>query len=296
MNVLVKSMSLALVALLPLSAHAHKGFLLPSSTVLTENDHEVTVDAAVSNDLFYFNHNGMKLDALLITAPDGSTLTPDNVFNGKLRSSFDVPLKSAGTYKIASVSSGLMASWEENGQPKRWRGNETTFKTEVPKDARNLRVTQIANRVETFVTVGKPSTDVFKPTGVGLELVPVTHPNDLVAGEAARFKLLLDGKPAADLKVTAIAGGTRYRDSQDEITTTTAADGQFTITWPQAGMYWLNASLGGGMEGPGEGGKGGKPDDAAKPAPEAAKKKGKDAPPAAPARRASYTATLEVLP
>ncbi|WP_051361785.1 DUF4198 domain-containing protein [Solimonas soli] len=292
MKTFTTTLCLALVALSPLGAQAHKQFFVPSSTVLTENDHGITVDAAVSNDLFYFNHNGMKLDALLITAPDGSAVTPENVFSGKLRSSFDVPLQTAGTYRIASASNGVMASWEEDGQPKRWRGNEATFKTEVPKGAKNLRVTQIVNRVETFVTVGKPSTDVFKPTGVGLELMPVTHPNDLVAGEAATFKLLLDGKPANDIKVTVIPGGTRYRDSQSEITTTTKADGAFTITWPAAGLYWLNASLGGGMEGPGEGG--GKPDAAGPKA--AASKKSKDGAAAAPSRRVNYSATLEVLP
>lgn len=281
MKTYAKTLSLALAALLPLSAHAHKGFFVPSSTVLTENDRLIMVDAAVGNDLFYFNHAGMRLDSLVITAPDGSTVEPANVVTGKLRSSFEVPLEKAGTYRIASASAGMMASWEENGQPKRWRGNEETFKKEVPKNAKNLRVTHNVNRNETFVTVGKPSTDALKPTGVGLELVPVTHPNDLVAGEAATFKLVLDGKPAANVKVTAIPGSTRYRDSQDEITTTTQADGTFTITWPAAGMYWLNASVGGGREGD--------EDDEAK----GAKKKAKDN---APARRASYTATLEVLP
>ncbi|WP_258079450.1 DUF4198 domain-containing protein, partial [Xanthomonas arboricola] len=43
-------------------------------------------------------------------------------------------------------------------------------------------VSQSFNRVETFVTRGAPTTTVFKPAGKGIELVPVTHPNDLVAG------------------------------------------------------------------------------------------------------------------
>ena len=70
-------------------------------------------------------------------------------------------------------------------------------------------------RVETYVTVGTPS-DV-KATGAGLELVPLTHPNDLYAGETAKFRFLLDGKPAKDLEVEIVAGGTRYRDAPDEI-------------------------------------------------------------------------------
>lgn len=286
MNASLKPILILAAALLPFAAQAHKAFLLPSSTVLADSDHEVTVDAAISNDLFYFNHAPMRLDALTVYAPDGTTVAPENVSTGKFRTTFDVPLGQPGTYKIASVNEGVFAIWDENGTPKRWRGNAERFKSEVPAKAKDLRVTQMSNRVETFVTVGKPSLEVFKPSGSGLELVPVTHPNDLVAGEAASFQLLLDGKPASALKVVAVPGGTRYRDQQDEIETTTGADGRFSITWPAAGMYWLNASLGGR----GEGGPEGEQD---KPA---AKRKPAGKAPQSPARRVSYSAVLEVLP
>ena len=73
--------------------------------------------------------------------------------------------------------------------------------------------------------------------------MPVTHPNDLYAGEAAKFRFLLDGQPAAKLELEIVAGGTRYRDHQEEIKLTTDAQGEFSVTWPQAGMYWLETSL-----------------------------------------------------
>jgi len=63
--------------------------------------------------------------------------------------------------------------------------------------------------MEVFVSSGKPSDNVFKPTGAGLELVPITHPNDLFAGDTSNFRFLLDGKPAADIEVTVIPGGIR---------------------------------------------------------------------------------------
>jgi hypothetical protein len=97
-------------------------------------------------------------------------------------------------------------------------------------------------RVETFVSVGTP-TGVKPAAGTGIELSPVQHPNDLYAHETARFRFLLDGKPAADLDVEIIAGGTRYRDSPDEMTFKTSKDGEIAVTWPAAGMYWLEVSL-----------------------------------------------------
>ena len=35
---------------------------------------------------------------------------------------------------------------------------------------------------------------------------------------------------------------TRYRNAPEEINTSTDKNGKFTVTWPHAGMYWINAS------------------------------------------------------
>ena len=268
MKVSSKLIALALALVLPLSAQAHKAWLLPSDTVLSGSDPWITVDAAVSNDLFYFNHVPLRLDALSITGPDGQSVEAENSATGKYRSTFDVHLSEPGTYRIAVVNAGLFANWEENDKRKRWRGNAESFASEVPKDAKNLKVSQSAGRIETFVTAGRPNEVALKPTGLGLELVPVTHPNDLFAGEAATFKLFLDGKPASGLAIEIIPDGIRYRDKQNEITATSDKDGQFSVTWPSAGRYWLHTEM---------------EDD-------------KTSIPQATQRRASYVATLEVLP
>jgi uncharacterized GH25 family protein len=262
------TLALALAAAFPLSALAHKVWLLPSQTVIAGDNPWITVDAAVSNDLFYFNHVPLRTEGLAITAPDGSRVEAQNLATGKYRTVFDVELKQVGTYRIATVNSGLFGSWEENGKPKRWRGTPASFAAEVPRDAKNLQVSQSLGRVETFVTNGSPNETALKTTGEGLELVPITHPNDLFAGEQARFKLLLDGKPATGLELEITRGGTRYRNAQDEIRVATDGSGEFGVTWPQAGMYWLEATT----------------EDANTSLPQAKQ------------RRLSYVATLEVLP
>ncbi|WP_157217656.1 DUF4198 domain-containing protein [Flavisphingomonas formosensis] len=112
---------------------------------------------------------------------------------------------------------------------------------DIPAEATDVHLTEIANRVETFVTLGAPTTTIFKPTGKGMELEPVTHPNAIAAGETARFRFLIDGKPAAGLKVTVVPGGDRYREDVGTIELATGADGVVAVTWPHAGMYWLGA-------------------------------------------------------
>ncbi len=258
----------AIAAVLPFTASAHKAWLQPSQTVIAGNNPWITVDAAVSNDLFYFNHVPLRLDNLVITAPDGTTVQPQNPATGKYRSVFDVELKQQGTYRLATVNSGLMASWQEDGKPKRWRGTPEKFATEVPKDAPELKVSETAGRVETFVTNGNPNDTALKPTGKGIELIALGHPNDLFAGEKASFRLLVDGKPQAGLEVEIVRGATRYRNAQEEIKVTSDAKGEFSVTWPEAGMYWLET---------------GSEDD-------------KTSVKQANVRRLSYVATLEVLP
>jgi len=241
---------------LPLSAQAHRAWLLPSATVVSGASAWVSVDAAVSNELFYADHNPMKLDGVVVQAPDGATAKPLNALTAKYRSTFDVQLSQPGTYKIVSVSSNVSASWTQDGQAKRFRGSADDFAQQVPAGAADLKTIRGSSRNETFVTRDAPTTAVLAPTGKGLELVPVTHPNDLVAGEAATFRFLIDGKPAADLEVAFAPGNSRYRATPGDFKVKTGADGSFKVTFPEAGMYWMNAVVRTGavsLGGPGAG-------------------------------------------
>ncbi|SEB19103.1 DUF4198 domain-containing protein [Variovorax sp. YR216] len=266
MKIATRIASIAFALSASAAVHAHNVWLLPSSTVLSKGDW-ITVDAAVSNDLFFFNHRPMGLDNLVVTAPDGSTIKPENIHEGKLRSVFDLNLVQPGTYRVAVLNGGVFARWKDKatGQVKRARGTPENITSQIPADAQEVEVTQSAGRIETFVTVGKPS--ALKPSGKGLELI-AANPTDLVKGEKAGFALQIDGQPAKNFDVTITQGNTRYRDKINETTVRTDANGQFSVTWPEAGMYWL----------------------------EATGKDTKTSVPAAKERRLSYAATLEVMP
>ncbi len=244
----MKLFTVAALLAVSVSAQAHRAWILPAATVLSSEDPWVTFDAAISNDIFHTDYHAMNISALQVTGPDGKAVEVQNAHSGKYRTTFDLNLKQRGTYKVFTASSGLSARWEtESGERKFWPGRGETpkpgdFEKAVPKKAKNLEVSQTSRRMETFVTAGEPSADVLKPSNQGLELVPVTHPNDLFAGEKASFKFLIDGKPAVGAKVEIIPGGMRYRNGQDSINVETGKDGSFTVTWPQAGMYWLSAS------------------------------------------------------
>jgi len=332
---MTRTLKLAVAALtvticLPLTLQAHRQWMLPSATILSGNDPWVTVDAAISNDLFYFEHFPMRLDNLVVTAPDGTAAKAENQGTGRYRSTFDVHLTQKGTYKLAIVNHTVAASYTANGEAKTFRGSPDAFAKEVPAGAADLKVSRTSSRNELFVTSGRPTETVLKTTGLGLELAPVTHPNDLVVGEDATFAFVLDGKPAANLPVTLIPGGIRYRDSLGEIKATTDKDGKITVKFPAPGMYWVNATFSEGgaprregnppsaaadmdsrpARGPNVGAEAATQEQAPAAAPAGGPRgpqaqgpgrpggrgPGMDNRPIVPGRRASYIATFEVLP
>lgn len=270
-NILIATAVAAVAS--PASVQAHRQWMLPSMTVVSGEggDVWVTVDAAVSNDLFYFEHQPLRAD-IAVMLPDGTPGEVKNKATGRYRTTLDVQIQQRGTYKIYYASEGVMGSYKLNGEEVRLPRGTTADKlaSVIPAGATDVRTSINSNRNEIFVTAGEPTTTVFKPVGKGIELVPVTHPNDLVMGEDATFQFLLDGKPAAGLAVTVIPGGIRYRDQLKQQDLKTGADGKVTIKWTDPGMTWINVTTprAGGEEG---------------------------GPPAPGARRASYVTTVEVM-
>lgn len=273
MRVQLMLLSAVAATLVSTSAQAHRAWLEPSATVLSGDDAVVTVDAAISNTLFHPDHVAMSVEGIDVIGPNGEPVAMINAAKGRYRSVFDVELAQQGTYKIASASGGLRATWRDaEGNRKRWPGrgqqaDESEFADAVPAHADDLTVSRGWRRVETFVTVGAPTEQALQPDNAGLELVPVTHPNDLYATETATFTLLIDGEPASGAQVEVVPGGMRYRNNQQTITATANEEGNIDITWPEAGMYFLEASY--------------QDDKAAQPA---------------TVRTGSYSATFEVLP
>jgi uncharacterized GH25 family protein len=267
---------------LPVAASAHRQWMLPSATVFSGTDSGVTIDAASSNDLFFADHRAMPLNNVKIWAPDGSEGKIENPATGAYRSTFDVKLDKPGTWKIGTMNKMVAGTFKLNGEERRVGGRgggmgpggpgaaqrtPPVAVTDIPAEATDVKLTESISRNEVYVTADAPSTTVFKPSGSGLELQPITHPDELVAGEKANFRFLVDGKPASGLKVTVVPGGKRYRNDDGAHEFTTGADGTVGIDWPAAGLYWINASM----------------------------TDNKPSEPKATQRRLSYTTTVEVL-
>ena len=93
----------AIAAIAAPAALAHRVWMIASSTSVSGTDNWVTVDAAVSNDLFFFDHQPIRV-APTVTQPDGTQGAIENHSVGKFRATFDVHLTQQGTYRIGAVS------------------------------------------------------------------------------------------------------------------------------------------------------------------------------------------------
>jgi uncharacterized GH25 family protein len=297
----------ALLGVLPGQALAFRSWLKPSAVQVEGKSPWVTVDAATSEGVFDFDNVPLKLDGLVITGPDGKPVAADGPATGHLRSTFDLQLNQPGTYRLSVVNVAVMASYTQNGEMQRFRGTEEEFAKAVPANAEGLKVSRTYSRVETFVTYGKPNDTALAPVGSGLELIPLSPPSEMVAGEVAKFRLLLDGHPLANTGVGIVPGGARFRNGLKDTIATTDAKGEVSVTWPMAGEYVLTVGYPPRPQAP-QGGQGQGGQGQASPGGQA----GAGAPPAAapggqgpgggrggfdmPPKRYSYSATFEVLP
>lgn len=252
---------------------AHNAWIKPSTTTVAGEDGWVTFDVAASTDVYNADHRPMGLNMIKAIAPDGSEARIENGSTGQLRSTFDLHLTQQGTWRIGTESAGVTGSYKLDGQEYRVGGRggpppgaqggpgaapggaarpsgPTPGGPVVvpggadfspPEGATDVKLTLTSNRNFVFVTLGMPSE--IRLSGSGLELEPVTHPADLIAGEPATFRFLVDGKPAAGIEVEATPDGRRFRDEQGTITATTDANGEASLDWPAAGLYWVHASF-----------------------------------------------------
>jgi len=272
-NSLIKHGVLALVlAASAGAASAHRPWMVPTSTMVESKNAWVTVDGAISEGLFDVDHMPLRMTGLTVTAPDGSTSPAPEAVMGKMRTSVDIPLPQEGTYRIAMVNTNVFGSYKDGSEVKRFRGSEADFAKQVPAGATEVKKTITVQRIETFVSANKTSDGALKPTNAGLEMIPLSNPNDLRSGETLRVRFLLDGKPLPKLDFSMVPGGVRYRGVLGEVRQTTDAKGEASIKLPAPNMYWVNAVY--------------------PPAP------GKGAPPpdAPETRRYAYTGSLEILP
>ena len=228
------------------SVQAHPIWILPSEfSVSGDNSQWLTFDATASHTVFGFD-KGVSAGNIKITSPDGDQNPLGSFFKGHRRSVFDLELTQEGTYRVQGQRPPFYFTSYKSGKrdtPKRMMADKINAKEKLPANARDVKTELIDMSTVVYVSRNAPTDTVFKPKGKGLELTPITHPNDIVQGEEASFILSLHGEPVAGVEVEITPGGTRYRNDRNSIKLTTDASGEVNFTPEQAGPWLMYAAL-----------------------------------------------------
>ncbi|HCE4617061.1 TPA: DUF4198 domain-containing protein [Vibrio parahaemolyticus] len=249
MKTKMKAVALASVMAMGLAAattaQAHPRWVLPSHfTVSKEGGDWLTFDVTASHGTFVFDKPAGSEQAFVIM-PDGRSERPNFVIRGKRRSMFDFFFVEEGTHKVAINNEPSYYTQYKAGRrdTMKWvRANKAERADVLPEKTRDV-VTQLSyTRAESYITVGKPTEKALEIEGKLLELKPLTHPSDIIEGEAVTFQFFFNGKPQQGVTAEITREGTLYRNHQEQIDVVSDKDGKITFTPDVAGRYLMKAN------------------------------------------------------
>lgn len=267
-------LSLALSFLLgscPQLSHAHSAapYLLPEQFDIKNNS--VSLQSAITVEKFY-SPNRNYPTRFFGTLPDGTAQEIKPVATLERFTLLDLATPKDGTYQVKTAnehSSVVDYALVEN----RWlriraerpttaatppsappavpeattaatppRPRRFVYADELPATAPKAQ-TQVIQLAETYLSKNAPSS-VAKPTGTGLELIPITHPNEVFAADGFEFVMQFDGKPIPKLELELYRGAGAYDEAktQDFGHVYTDAQGHAKLDFKEiAGVYLLFA-------------------------------------------------------
>lgn len=247
------------------AASAHSPYIAP--TTFAPDREFVSVSTAMTEGNFFVPDFPIRgAGDYVAVSPAGEVVDLGAGVTFKELSVVDVPLPQEGTWRIGTGERpGRVAKWARidgqwrmvrpAGQPAPPpRPPEPARKPGAMSDEAPPRVAPVEAadvpagteviesrsflKAETYVTRGAPSKGALKPVGKGFELIPETHPNEIYAGEAFKFALTQDGRPAPAHYAVARAGD-NYAEKRFSLTGAADAAGKAAITFDQPGVYVL---------------------------------------------------------
>lgn len=220
---------------------AHSRWILPSHfTLSSERGEWITLDATASNEVFNVD-KALSIDPLSILTPSGKKSRPSSAYKSHRKSVADYFVEESGTYKITNnTAPSYFSTYQVGDKRHRARVNKMELKSLVPANATKLKTAYGLTRIESYITMNNP-TENYAIDGTFLELLPKTHPSEVVEKEPATFTFTYNGKVKSGVEVEITRDGTRYRNNPETLTMKSNNKGEITFTPAHAGRYLLIA-------------------------------------------------------
>jgi uncharacterized GH25 family protein len=193
---------LAICALLALLAQAnpvraHQKWLWPNVFRAEKTPAWVSFDVTWS-DRAFTAEQGVGEQPLIVIDPQGERRTPPQVFVGKTKTTAEIELTKPGTYRLESVDPPTY--WTRvaaEGGKERWLKRP---KNEVQGE-RIIRSDLYYSKAVAYVTVGDPSELPASDDKDPLDIMPLSRPARLVAGDPLELRVVSYGKPVASANI-----------------------------------------------------------------------------------------------
>ncbi len=214
----------------------HQEWILPNFFYTNEKSPWLGIEHTSGNQRFVSGHGSGTLVSII--HPEGWRMgRPSSILVGQTRTVGEIKLREPGTYRIETDSpSQYVAEIEVDGK-RRW----VSKSKDQLSDAKIIQSMHNWFQTTTFVTVKEYTQGVLKATGTLLEIVPVTHPNQIFVGKPFVVRVLSRGQSVSGRRIRAYAETASGYDTP--LVTVTNADGECELTFPSPGMYLLTAQL-----------------------------------------------------
>ncbi|MBL4826282.1 MAG: DUF4198 domain-containing protein [Spongiibacteraceae bacterium] len=217
-----------------LSIQAHTPYVAPL-TFEPVMGNMASFDAAFAEH-FFIAEKAFDNSEFQITTPAGKTISPDSVTRLKTRVVIEHQLKDEGTYRLTTGArvGAEFYIYELEGKEKR----AMDPKKPLPKGAKIKQHFRSITRADTYISNKKPNNTALKVEQIGLQLLPLTNPNEVFAEEVFQLKLLHDGKPLSKHELLAYPASTKNKPIP--LAFESNKNGVIHVTLPQ-GKYLLRA-------------------------------------------------------
>lgn len=243
MNKLYVLVSILVMLLMTLNAKAHVPFLKPNLFNVTH--HRLQIESSFTEFPFQPDF-AMDSPNFTMVSPSGAETHLTSQAKTKAAVYLEPQLTEDGTYRI---STGIKVG------PK-YKATEVNAKLYFAEDMLRFpgksTSMQYYSRADTYIFKGSQKYEA-KPFNQGLEIIPLTSPNNLMLGSQLAFRVMNNGKALPNARVIVVAENehfTKHRtgdlydiDNIRESNLLANTKGEFTFHPKQAGLYFLFVTI-----------------------------------------------------
>ncbi len=217
------------------SIQAHTPYLLPNS-FSTSSAEKLTAISSFTEEFFVPDFK-VESDDFHLLLPDGSRVNYSNVTIVDQLTVLETGLDVDGTY-LLSTGNRLGRKFKMKRVDGAWdylRRNHDGETEEAPEGVETADF-QSQTVAVAYVTKGAPTAEVLSAAGVGLELVPVTHPSEVYFEESFELKLLFNGEPLSGHELNVFREGGSYEEPKYKRLVSSDEKGIVSVSFDQPGV------------------------------------------------------------